>query len=104
MKTTILPGRDDMERRLLAVKVVTGSQHVQQKFVPLLLQEAGRQIDGPGVVMMLQLAFEEYTDSVVMPDYLFAELQKHLKDFVEALIDDEEVKTDAITMIEGINA
>jgi len=103
MKTTILPDRDDMERRLLTLKVVAGSQHVQQKFVPFLLNEANTPIDGNGVVMMLELAFEEYAPDLPGID-VFAELQKHLKDFVEALIDDEEVKADALAMIEGISA
>lgn len=99
LKTIILPERDDMLRRLLEVE---DNPHAQQKFYPILLQSAGQQRNGMGVIMMLQMAIHDYT--VGMPSVIAVAMQMLVKPYVEALVDDEEVKADAFKMIDEISA
>jgi len=98
LKTIELPDFDEMRRRL---ETVVHDDHGRQKFVPRLLESAGRQIAGPGVVMMIQLAIHDYVKG--MPPIMDAVMQGQVKDLVIALVDDDEAKQDALDMIEQVD-
>lgn len=97
LKTIELPDLDEMRRRL---ETVVLDNHGRQNFVPRLLENAGRQLVGQGVVMMIQLAIYDYTKG--MPPIMSAMMQVQVKDLVIALVDDDEVKKDALDMIEQV--
>lgn len=55
-KRITLPDHEEMLRRLVAVD---DNDHLQERFYPILLQSAGRQLVGQGVVMMFTLAISD---------------------------------------------
>lgn len=98
-KTIILPDREDMLRRL---KSVMDEPHAVEQFYPLILKDAGRELVGMGVVMMLQLAIADYTAG--LPPVMGAMLQMRVDDYITALVDDEEVRNDALTMTAAVRS
>ena len=98
-KTIVLPEREDMLRRL---KSVLDEPHAVERFYPLILKDAGRELVGMGVVMMLQLAIADYTAG--MPPIMMAVVQMNVDDYITALVDDEEVRGDALAMMRSVRA
>jgi hypothetical protein len=76
-----LPNKDEMLARLIAVN---DNSHLQQKFYPRLLKDAGTVKVPMGVVMMLTLAVHDYTAE--MPPMMAGILSMRLPDFIDALI------------------
>lgn len=98
-KTITLPEHDDMLRRLLAVE---DDPHAQEQFYPLLLKSAGREQTGAGVVMMLTIAIQDYTEG--MPPVVRRVVQMRIREYVVALVDDPEVQADALALLEKVEA
>ncbi|MBI2415569.1 MAG: hypothetical protein HYV33_02825 [Candidatus Kerfeldbacteria bacterium] len=94
-KTINLPSKDEMLQRLLKVD---DNSHLQQKFYPKLLKEAGSQKVAMGVVMLLQLAIYDYTEG--MPPAMGAVMNMRMPDFIDALCPDEEVAKEAKAFFE----
>lgn len=94
-KVITLPGRDEMQKRLLAIN---GSSHLQQKFYPILLEYAGRQLFPQGVVTMLVLAIHDYIEGMppMMSDLMYMSAPK----FIEALVDNPEDAERAKTFLQ----
>lgn len=90
-----LPTTDEMLKRLLKVD---DNGHLQQKFYPKLLRQAGQQKVPMGVVMMLQLAIHDYTEG--MPQVMSATMNMRMPDFIDALCPDEESANEAKAFFE----
>lgn len=99
LKVVDLPDESDMWLRLLSV---VDNEHSARDFYPHLLQNAGRQLNGMGVVMAIQLAIADYVRT--LPPPMPAVMQMFVKPLVEALVDDEEVKADALRFIDDVEA
>lgn len=88
--TFTLPNKDEMLARL---KAVDDNSHLQQKFYPRLLKDAGSQKVPMGVVMMLTLAIHDYTQG--MPPMMANILSMRVPDFIDALIPDPKAAAEA---------
>jgi hypothetical protein len=97
-KTVVLPEHSDMLEHL---RSVIDNQHAEQKFFPLLLKDAGRRLNGMGVVMMLELAIFDYCKG--MPPIMVSIMHMHVRRLVEVLVNDDEVKADALRMLDDVN-
>ena len=98
-KTTVLPNADEMLRRLTEV---FDDPHAKERLYPIILRSAECELAGIGVVLMLQLAIHDY--ALGMPPFMGSLLQPYVPRYVEALVDDPDVKADAMAMIEQVNA
>ena len=99
LKTIVMPENDEMLRRLVGVM---DELHAREFFYPLILKGARRELNGMGVVLMVTLAIEDYTNE--LPPIMKSIVYMRLRDFVSALIDDEQVKQDAFEMLDSVNA
>ncbi len=86
MKIIILPNKEEMLKRLMKV---SDNSHLNQKFYPLLLESAGKEIAPQGVVMMFAFAINKYVEG--MPQVVEELLYMYVPDFITALINDVEV-------------
>lgn len=75
-----LPDRATMLNRLLAVDT---NDHVQERFIPLLLQHAGTEKVGEGIVMMISLAIHDYTQG--MPPMMTNLMYMNMDRYIDAL-------------------
>lgn len=89
-KVIILPNRDEMLARLL--KVNDGS-HLQERFYPTLLEQAGQERVAQGVVMMLVFAIHDYVEG--LPPAMAGLMYKQAPDFIDALVNDPEIAKEA---------
>src|SRR3989344_5470785 len=89
-KIITLPNREEMLQRLLKVN---DDSHAQEKFYPILLAEAGRELVAQGVVMMLALAIHDYTEG--LPPVMVSLMYMHAPRFIDALVDDVETAKEA---------
>lgn len=86
-----LPDNETMLRRLRAVN---DEQHLRQKFYPLLLKDAGRELVPQGVVMMFVLAISDYIKG--MPPMMETLMLMRADEYIDALIvDNEDAATEA---------
>ncbi|WP_371792922.1 hypothetical protein OG285_31800 [Streptomyces sp. NBC_01471] len=98
--TTVIPDKDELSRRIAEAdpdRVVPG-------LYPGILKMAGRTLSGSGVAVALSLAIAGHTrgpdgDNAPPPVYE-ALLMKLLPDFVNAIVDDEQVRADALATLE----
>lgn len=95
LKVISLPDEQSMFSRLTAV---FDDAHARANFYPLLYKSAGREVNGMGVVMVVQLAIADYVQT--LPPPMPAIMQFWLRPIVEALIDDDDVKADAVHFID----
>lgn len=58
--------------------------------------------NGGGVVLVIQLAIYDYVEAEGLPPVIIAALFMNIPDYINALIDDEEVKSDAMATYEAI--
>ncbi len=95
--TVVLPDREEMSRRLASLHDL---DHVVERFHPILLQSAGRELNGMGVVMMLTLAIHDYTEGMptMMSNIMFRSCPK----YIDVLVDDKTVKADAKEFLETV--
>lgn len=94
---TTLPAADELLRCLTAVD---NSNHVVEKFYPLLLAKAGQEQTGTGFVLALHLAIADYTSG--MPPVTFTVLQQRAEQFVRAVIDDARVLDEALATLRDL--
>jgi hypothetical protein len=99
LKAVELPGRDEMLRRL---KTVIGDQRTVDDFFTLIVKNAGKKLNGMGIVHMFYLATAEYSQTTLPMMARLLEFQA--KQFITALVDDEEVRGDALRFIDKIQA
>ncbi|HSX14815.1 MAG TPA: hypothetical protein VLE72_02795 [Candidatus Saccharimonadales bacterium] len=99
LKTIRLPERDDMLQRLTGVM---DDPHAVERFYPLILRSAGRELNGMGVVNMVALAIEDYCNG--MPPVVKSAVYMNLRRYVTALIDDDVVRADAFALLDEVNA
>lgn len=96
-KTITLPNPDEMLRRLMVVNEVCAAA-----LCSLLLEAAGKKLNGVGVVHAVVLAIAEYGQ--YQPRVVVETLRIQTIDFITALIDDEEVRRDALTFFSEAEA
>jgi hypothetical protein len=84
MSNVILPERDNMLKRLLAV---SNEPHFQERLYPALINHAGRELAPTGVLMMLSLAIYDYCAE--MPPIMGCLVNMHIPAFIDALVTDE---------------
>lgn len=89
-KVVTLPKRDEMLRRLVSV---SDESHFQERFYPILLQSAERELVAQGVVMMFSLAIYDYTKG--MPPMMSGLVYMYVPKFIDVLVDDKEVASEA---------
>lgn len=99
--TTVVPDRDELSHRIAEAdpdRVVPG-------LYAGILKMAGRTLSGSGVAVALSLAIAEHTRGLegdnTPPHVYEALLMKMLPDFVKAIVDDEQVRTDALATLEA---
>lgn len=85
-----LPNREEMLERL---KKVNDVDHTRQKFFPVLLKEAGRELLPQGVVMMLAIAIHNYTEG--MPSMMSSLMYMSAPMYIDALVSDPEAAEEA---------
>jgi hypothetical protein len=90
VKVITLPNREEMLKRLL---LVDADGYLVEKFYPLLLKDAGRQLVAKGVVMLFIQTLHDYTDG--MPPMMWSVMFSRVPDYIDALVDDKEVATEA---------
>jgi len=98
LKVIMLPRRDEMLRRLISA---FDESHAIRNFYPLLLEHAGQEITGTGIVLMLTLAAADYTRT--MPSVVTQALYTRMSAFVNALVDDDEVRNEALQGLRAAN-
>ena len=84
-KVITLPNRDEMLERLLKV---SDNSHLQERFYPILLKQAGQERVLQGIVMMLALAIHDYVEG--MPPVMANLMYMQAPDFIDALVSDAE--------------
>jgi hypothetical protein len=94
-KTTVLPDRNNLARRLAQVD---NDPHTIEKFHPHILKDAGQEKTGLGVAMALALATSDYTAG--LPPILAAVVQLRLPEYVRAIVDDPQVQADALASLQ----
>jgi len=99
LHVTRLPDADDMLRRLISVD---DNPHKREKFYPIILKNAGRELAGMGVVNMFVFAIHDYTQG--MPPFMAVMLFDQIDDYVQALVDDEQAKAEALEMVAQVKA
>lgn len=98
-KVITLPDADDMLHRLIEVDDIN---HLQERFYPLLLRNAGEEKVATGVVMMITLAIHDYSEG--MPSMIQGLMFMNMENYLKALIDDEEVLQEAIEFFEEVKS
>lgn len=98
-KKTSLPNRFDMGTRLSRVDT---SQYLAQWFYPLLLDHAGEQRDGPGIVLLLISTAQAYAERRRLSERDTEMLNLKLRDFATAIIDDDEVRADVLAAFDQL--
>ena len=96
MKTAKLIDAETMLERL---RKVNDNAHYEERFFPLLTKQAGKELNGFGVLMAVQLAIADYTDG--MPPLMANLMQYQVANFCAALVDDGDVLADAMTALKA---
>ena len=89
-KTIVLPNREEMLRRLMAV---SSEPHYRDRLYPLLLRHAGEKRVVQGLVRTFALAVSEYASDLLPVRVRI--LYKHVPGFIDALVDDKEMANEA---------
>ena len=91
-----LPDSDEL---LLRLKAASSEPHRIERLYPIILRNAGRQMYSTGIVIMLQLAFYDYT--VDLPPIINIQLQMDIDNYISAILIDNEVAcSEALLMME----
>ena len=90
-KFIIMPDHDEMMRRLIGV---SDEPHTVQKLYPRICQMAGTEKIASGVVLALALAIQDYSEG--MAPGVENIVMRRIPKYLEALIDDEDVRCEAI--------
>jgi hypothetical protein len=98
-KVITLPDREIMFQRL---NKVDDNSHLQERFYPLLLKNAGEERVATGVVLMITLAIHDYSEG--MPPMIRGLMFMKMEDYLQALIDDEDVLQEAIRFFQIVES
>lgn len=98
-KVITLPDREIMFQRL---NKVDDNSHLQERFYPLLLKNAGEERVATGVVLMITLAIHDYSEG--MPPMIQSLMFMKMEDYLQALIDDEDVLQEAIRFFQIVES
>jgi len=97
--TTVLPDRDELSLRLAEAD----PDRTAEGLYPGILKMAERTLSGSGVAVMLSLAIAEHMEERDYGDatnVYTLRLLKLLPDFINAIVDDEQVRADALATLE----
>jgi len=97
LRTIVLPEIEEMQRRLISVD---NTEYMSSKFYPLLTEYAGREMEILGVVHVLVLAVTIHSEG--KPPMFSKVLFMRLPEFVKALIDDEEMRSEILQEMRAI--
>ncbi|MEX2145048.1 MAG: hypothetical protein WD712_01590 [Candidatus Spechtbacterales bacterium] len=89
-KVITLPNRDEILARLVKV---SDNSHLQERFYPILLKQAGQELVAQGIVMMLVLAIHDYVEG--MPPVMANLMYMEAPGFIDALVSDPETAEEA---------
>lgn len=92
-KIITLPDKKIMLQKL---SEVDDTNHLQERFYPILLKRAGETKVAIGVIMMLTLAIHDYSNDLPFSRMIQESLHSRMELYLGALIDDEEVLNEAI--------
>ncbi|MEU3504271.1 hypothetical protein ABZ726_27205 [Streptomyces hundungensis] len=93
--TVTMPDRAEMMRRLEAVD---DEINMSQRFYPLIAKKAGATLSGRGIALALRLAVADYVGAG-LPPVMAGVLDRLLPEYVEALVDDPGVRSDALAAL-----
>ncbi len=82
------------------LNTVGGSDYTKEGFYAIVVRNAGRELASIGVVTILVNAIAAYTEN--RSDAMAAVLEAQLPNFIRVLIDDEEVKREAMNVLESL--
>lgn len=94
-----LPEYGEMAARLATVN---DDPYINERFHPFILKSAGKELYGEGIFLMLHLAIHDYSDGA--PPMMAAILQMSIKDYIKALIDDEEIQAATLEHVDRVEA
>jgi hypothetical protein len=84
----------DAETMLICLRKVSDELHFREGFYPLLTRQAGRRLNGAGVIIVIQMAICDYVRG--MPVLMRVLMEKQVDDFAAAIMADREVVRDAL--------
>lgn len=100
MKTIILPDANEITRRL-AEKFGDGDH--DKKLWREIARFSGTERNGVGVFMIVSWAIRDYISKGGYPAAMEAVLSMQIPDFIKALVDDDEVRRDALSFSDEVN-
>jgi len=86
----ILPNKEEMLNRLIKAN---DNSHLQERFYPILLKSAGKELVAQDIVMVLTLAIYDYVEG--MPTIMSNLMYMQADQFIDALVDDKKVAREA---------
>src|SRR3989338_11612817 len=98
-KKIVLPDAEEMLARL---RKVHSDSHADSGIHPWILTHAGTSKVAAGIVMMLVLAIDEYYTKEKFPPIMLAILNSDIPQYIDALVDDLEVRKEARALYEEI--
>ena len=96
LKTAVLPGRDEIMRRLATVN---DSPWTIERFYPLIAAAADTERAGVGLNLLFELAISDVADD----DRLAVSLRMQMPSWLQALVDDGGVLADALAAFYELN-
>lgn len=96
-KKITLSAKEEMLKRLLSVN---SNSFIQEKFYPILLESAKKEFCAKGIALMFSLATDECGKG--MPSMISTLIYKQVDRFIDVLVDDEEIATEAKNLINSV--
>lgn len=90
LKCANLRDSESMAEQLAAVN---NEPHLRERFYPILTAQAGRRLNGMGVIVTIQLAISDYVRG--MPAMMAVLMDMQTLEFARAIMPDDEVYADA---------
>lgn len=94
-KVITLPDSVQLLARLLEAN---NNDHLRERFYPMLLKEAGKNLAPTGIALMLVLAISDYTEG--MPPSMTAIMYMMAPDLIDALVDDLDVAVETKAILQ----
>jgi len=92
-KVVTLPSAEEIMSRLKKVDM-GAKEYMEERFFPLICQEAGRELVAQDVVMMFTLKIYDFMQSGY-PPVMTGILHMYVPQLIDALVDDKEVAEEA---------
>jgi len=98
LKAIKLSDPEELMKRLVSVE---NEPHFIERLYPLIVQRtSNHEINGPGVVTMLMLSMYDYVNDNKLPPLMSTMLHMRIREFVVAIVSDEEVLKDALDLLD----